>query len=580
MKKQGKRIFSILLAVLILISLSACGTTPVPVASESGKSAEATATPAESKSAEASESVAASEPAASEDGPLGKYEPGIEINVIRIVDDTTKFLTGEDINSNRWSKLYQDTLGITLKYDWIASTNTQYDDKLNVNIASGTIPDIMLVNRSQLARLVKTDLINKDLGDLYDKYASELLKGIVTQEGTTALDSAKFGGKLAAIPNTGSSMDSAPMMWLRQDWLDKLGMTAPKTMDELIALIDAFTTKDPAGSGAKDYAGLALTKDLYAGYAGIEGFCNAFHAYPNMWIQDASGKLVYGSYQPEMRAALLKLQELYKAGKIDKEFAVKDGGKESELAVADKNGIQFGQMWNPLWPLQANRDNNPKADWIAYPLPSVDAKPAMAQISLGTSSYYVCSAAFEHPEALVKMINLFDQKAWGGTKEDYETYMDATVDGTMYETFKYAFASAWPAKKNIDIYYAIGEAFKGNDTSKLNPEQLTNYNTISTFKKGDNKGWGMARVFGEEGSFRTMDFYVQNKLFNMNAFYGADTATMTTKGSSILKLEKETFTKIIMGAPIEDFDKFVSKAMELGGTATENEVNEWIAASK
>jgi putative aldouronate transport system substrate-binding protein len=574
MKRNARIMLSVLMAMILILGAVGCGnTTP---AAQSSVPAASSVAPAASSAETSSEAPAAE----SSNGPMTKYEPGITIKVIRVVDDTTKYLPGEDLENNSWSRLYADELGITLSYDWIASTASQYDEKLNVNIASGNVPDMLPVNRSQLARLAKTDLINKDLGWVYDDYAADLTKQIMTQEGTTALDSARFDGKLIAIPNTGSSMDSAPMLWLRQDWLDKLGLTAPKTADELLALIDAFTAQDPAGSGMKDYIGLGMMKDLYGGYAGIDGFCNMYGAYPNIWLDNGSGRLVKGNYQPEMRVALQKLQDLYKAGKIDKEFAVKDGGKASEMAVSDKNGIQFGQMWNPLWPLQANKDKNPSADWIAYPIPTAGNAPANPQISLGTASYYVVRAGYEHPEALMKMINMFIHKAWGSTTEDYQTYMNPTVDGVMYEAHKFPFAMAWPARKNLDIYHAIGDAFKANDTSKLNPEQLTNYTTIKTFKDGDNAGWGMARVFGELGSFKTMDHYVNNNLFKMNAFYGADTPTMTTKGSSIDKLEVETFTKIIMGAPIEEFDKFVQKAMDLGVRDMENEVNEWYQANR
>ena len=339
-----------------------------------------------------------------------------------------------------------------------------------------------------------------------------------------------------------------------------------------------FTTKDPDGNGGP-YYGLAMQKDLYGGFAGIEGLANAYHAYPGIWIKDASGKLVYGTYQPEMRAALLKLQELYAAGMIDQEFSVKDGGKESELCVSGKIGIEFGQMWNPLWPLQATIDNNPEADWVAYPLPSVDGAPVNPQISLGTTTYFVINKNFANPEAIVKLQSIFVQKGWGGTVEDYVTYFNPTIDGTLYESFKYSFAQAWPARKNLDNYLNIVDAFKNNDTSKLNPEQLTNYNTAKSFKDGDSKGWGMARVFAEEGSFRVMDEYVTNDLLLMNAFYGADTETMTTKISAINKLEIETFTKIIIGADIAEFDAFVEKAMALGGTAIAAEVNEWYAST-
>ena len=432
MKSTAVKTLALLFALLMALSLAACAT-KAPTAAPA---TEAPATEAPATEAPSDEPVA--------DPAFAKYDPPITVTVIRTLDDTTKFIAGEDINNNPWAKLYKDELGIILKYDWTASTGQQYDDKLNVNIASGMIPDIMSVNRTQLARLAKTDLINKDLGPVYEQYASPFLKQLITQEGTTALDSATFDGKLIAMPNTGSSMDGAPMMWIRRDWMDKLGKTAPTTMDDLFALIDEFTTKDPEGNGGP-YYGLAMQKDLYGGFAGIEGFCNAYGAYPQIWVKDASGKLVYGSYQPEMKTALKKLQELYAAGKIDKEFAVKDGGKESELCVSGKIGIEFGQMWNPLWPLQATIDNNPKADWVAYAIPSATGSPARPQINLGTTSYYVCNKNFKNPEALVKLQNIFVKKGWDSTVEDYKLYFNLTVDGTLYETFKYSFAQAWPA---------------------------------------------------------------------------------------------------------------------------------------
>ncbi len=579
MKPIRTKTLALVFALLMAFSLSACAGTATPSATPAPSSA----APVAETSAPASEAPTASEapaetPDATGDAAFSKYDPPITISVIRTLDDTTKFITGEDISNNPWAKLYLDELGITFKYEWTASTAQQYDDKLNVNIASGSLPDMLGVNRSQLARLAKTELINKDLGAAYEQYASPFLKQIMTQEGTTALDSATFGGKLVATPNTGSSMDGAPLIWIRQDWLDKLSLKAPATIDELTALIDAFTTKDPEGNGGP-YYGLALTKDLYNGFGGFEGICNAFHAYPGIWVKDASGKLVQGSYQPEMKAALQYLQTLYKNGKIDKEFAVKDAGKESELCVSGKIGIQFGQMWNPLWPLQSNIDNNNKADWVSYALPSVDGTPANPQINLGTTSYYVVNKNFANPEAIFKLQSIFVQKGWDSTIEDYQLYFNLTKDGTLYETFKYSFAQAWPATKNLDIHKAIVDAVKSGDTSKLNPEQKTNYTTAQSYRNGDPKGWGMYRVFDEGGSFRIIDQYVSGNLMKMNAFYGADTATMTTKSSALSKLELETFTKIIMGDPIENFDKFVTSAMSLGGSAIQQEVNEWYAAN-
>ncbi len=34
-------------------------------------------------------------------------------------------------------------------------------------------------------------------------------------------------------------------MWIRQDWLDNLGLEAPRTWDELVAVAEAFVKEDP-----------------------------------------------------------------------------------------------------------------------------------------------------------------------------------------------------------------------------------------------------------------------------------------------------------------------------------------------
>ena len=37
--------------------------------------------------------------------------------------------------------------------------------------------------------------------------------------------------------------------WVRQDWLDKLGLKAPQNVDELYTVLKAFRDRDPNGNG-------------------------------------------------------------------------------------------------------------------------------------------------------------------------------------------------------------------------------------------------------------------------------------------------------------------------------------------
>ncbi|MBM7564258.1 extracellular solute-binding protein [Paenibacillus sacheonensis] len=513
--------------------------------------------------------------------PLGKYDPPIEVSTVRIINDTYKFAEGDTIDNNVWYKAYADELGIKIKNDWVVSgdgVGGPGEQKMNVSIASGDLPDIIPVNPNQLQQLIDADLV-MDMTDVFEKYASPLTKEIMNADGGYAMKSASSGGKLMALPNTGSSMDGAAMIWLRSDWLKKLNLPEPKTMDDVYAIIDAFTNQDPDGNNKKDTVGIALNKDIMGGYAGLDGFFNAFHAYPGIWFKDASGKLVNGSVQPETKAALAKLAELYKSGQIDKEFGVKDGGKAGESQGAGKNGFSFGQMWNPLWPMVSSKDNDPNAEWQSYPLASVDDQPARPQVTLAVGGYYAVNKKAKHPEAAVKLMNLYIEKSFGESS-DPNKYGNANG----LEVFKYAIELASPPTKNLDAHKAVTEALKSGDASKLNPEQTLYYDKISSYLKkenGTNERWAYDRVFGETGSFVVIDKYVSENLLMNNEFYGAPTPTMVSKGSSLKKMELEVFTKIIMGSsPIDAFDKFVKDWNSVGGEAMTKEVNEWYQAQQ
>jgi len=388
-------------------------------------------------------------------------------------------------------------------------------------------------------------------------------------------------GKLNALPMTNSSIDNSMMMWVRQDWLDTLGVKAPTTISQLTQLMNDFAQKNPGGSEGNIY-GLAANKLIFGGDCGLDGFFQAFHAYPNQWI-NVNGKLVNGNTQPAMKAALQQLADYYKAGLIDPEFAVKDEPTEDHLIASGNIGVEFGQMWNPLYPLNSSVDNNKKADWVAYPLPSSDGQPVKPGIAtLGTSTFYVVSSKCKYPEAAVNMMNLFVQKGWNGTNADYNTYFDNTYKGQLYQTFKMSAVQAWPATKNLDIYFAINNAITTKNTSKLNPEQLTNYKTVTSFlDKGDTSGWGMYRVFGPGGAFRTVNQYYSNKQLVMNAFYGPSTPTMASKGQTLNNLLLQEISAIIMGQkPVSDWDNFVKTYNALGYTAITKEVNAWYATQK
>ncbi|NOU71224.1 extracellular solute-binding protein [Paenibacillus sp. LMG 31458] len=553
---------------LTVVAVCAVGLTMLTTAcSEGDKKAEEPQKKEETKQTDAPKKVV-------EDGPLGKYDPPIEVHSVRIGMPDDRFKNGDTMKNNAWTKEYESALGIKLVYDWIGdpSTDPNNNTKLDVTIASNEIPDVFGVNAKQLNQLINADQV-QDLTEVWNKYASPLLKEVANQDGGLALKAATFKGKLMAIPKFGGNITSADILWIRTDWLQKLNLQAPKTMDDVMKIADAFVKSDPDGNNKKDTFGFAINKEL----TGLTGYFNGYHVYPGLWVKDASGKLVYGDVQPEMKPALAKLQEMYKAGLLDREFAVKDGSKVIESVSQNKVGIYYGQNWYSYWPFNDARKQNPGMEWKPFPITSIDSNAAKPGVGFPVNEYEVAKKGYKHPEVIVKMLNLWLERAYGKTA-DWEKFAVAK-DGT--EIFQYPLFQVFAPNKDVpDNYEAVKAAVASNDTAKLNPEQKALYEKIVAFKKGDDSQWATYRQAGPtESSFEVLAGY-KDKLLTTE-YLGANTPTMVEKKSVLDKLQNESFTKIIMGAaPIEEFDKFVGQWKKLGGDQITKEVNDWYAAQK
>jgi len=512
---------------------------------------------------------------------MAKYEEPITITTFfEIVPPIANTFTKERIMSNIWQQKYLEELGINIDYLWFAAQSDEDSvQKKNIAIASGGLPDFMMVNKEQLALLAKSDLINRDIGTIFEQYTSDHLKEWMYQEGTAAMDSATYNGQVIAIPSLDSSIDTAPFLWMRKDWLDNLGLKVPVTMDEFYDVIAAFNNDDPDQDGADDTIGLILSNDFLTMSSGDGlGLFNGFGSYPRAWIEGEDGSLVYGSITPETKEALTFFNKLYNDGFIEEDFAVKDVMKVSELPAAGTAGIQYGAMWNAIWPLQSSKDNDPAADWIPVAIPSATGKPARPQIRLNIPFYYVVSKDSEHPEALIKLLNFFVEKFAYASPEEYQEYL---VDDNGFPVFNIheTMFKTYNALKNLEAYWHVTEAFETNDTSKLNAEELKHYDSIVKFNEGDYTFTGAAKTYGKDGSFKVMDYYYTNDLFMMDQFFGAPTGTMKRKMQLIKDKEMEYFTKVIMGVEsLDSFDDFVDELNNLGLEQITQEVNEWYSS--
>ncbi|MFC4099309.1 extracellular solute-binding protein [Paenibacillus xanthanilyticus] len=504
-----------------------------------------------------------------------KVTEPITVNIgFRAPDD--KLPEGESNDNNIVSRYLESITGIKVVHTWEAKGEDPFKQKVNLAIASNDLPDALVVDRNQLRKLIDNDML-EDLTEEYEKYGSQLVKDMYDSTKGLALADATVDDKLYGLPNVAIEADAPSLLWIRQDWLDKLKLPAPKTLADLEKIADAFANQDPDGNGKKDTVGLTGDKMVVYGQKpnpnGFDTIFSAFRAFPKNWIKDASGNVVYGSVQPENKEALAMLADWYKRGLIDPQFALYK--ETQEPIVANKTGLFFGPWWMPYWPLADSVVNDTKADWKAYAAPTDESGKFVTHMAPVTDRYLVVRKGYEHPEAVVKLLNAFTRLE---RRQDPNAAEVKKLDDFAAETGVHV-RNFYPFDLLLDYsdavvqrYENVQKALKGElDPNSFDPDTKLVYDYTVTEKENPKKNmdaWKAAKAYELGGG--VLHSTDMEKVYSV--FYGM-TRSMELKWTTLEKLENETFLKIIVGdLPVSAFDDFAAQWHKLGGDQITKEV--------
>ena len=165
---KRRKLFSLFLTAALVFSMTGCGS------SENAPSSESQA----ATGTEAAEAVPGTETEALETAdPFGKYDETLEIHFVRSTDDTIETnvlanLPGQTLEDNFWLDTYEEELGIKVVYDWIVKGDDEFNQKMNVSMASGELPDVMCVTATQMQQLIDAGLV-QEMGSVYEAYAAD-----------------------------------------------------------------------------------------------------------------------------------------------------------------------------------------------------------------------------------------------------------------------------------------------------------------------------------------------------------------------------------------------------------------------
>lgn len=238
------------------------------------------------------------------------------------------------ITDNYQTKFIQDNFGTpnNIKMEFVPVPRSEELNKLNVLMASGTdVPDIVFTYDTGTFNRYASQGGLTDVGDLLDQYGPNLK----TFLGEDTLAYGQYQGKQYAIPGKRSILGKYSG-FIRTDWLDKLGLKAPTTTDELYQTLKAFKEKDPGQTGGKVIP-FGMTIAPAQNDPLIWSFIQPMSEEQRYTLTQKLGSNEYPTLLPGFKDALQFMNKLYNEGLISKDFGLDEDKKQ--LTQDIQNGL-------------------------------------------------------------------------------------------------------------------------------------------------------------------------------------------------------------------------------------------------
>jgi putative aldouronate transport system substrate-binding protein len=521
--------------------------------------------------------------------PFGKYEEALSLTTMKYLPPSLATSiaqlankTGETLQDNRWIREFKSKLNIDVSYVLDGSGDAFYNQWAGL-MAGGEIPDFFPVGLADYSELVENDMI-WDMTELYETYESPVLKTVLGEAGSSVTEAITIDGKVYGIPQPVSQYDSYSYLWIRRDWMAKVGVTkAPETIEELIDLMGKFVAQKPGGK-TPTYA-FPLENDLWYN---LEGFFAMYGAYPDSWILDADGKLKLGAIDDAMTEPLNEIARMIRENWIDREFVTTSHEQGKTMIASGSAGIYMGSHFSAQEVLLPSINADPTADWAVFPWPVKDGKTYRHQLELGMNDVMVVSKKCQNPEALFKLMNVYFENLYGETG-DYDKWGNAEVDliWGMGPFFSYR-----PEVNSIP-YNDVQKVLRGEMEASALKGVSKNYykNAIVDAKHDWNIMFGSipdSRTFTVNGRDITviggntagyyLDQVVKGEITTfINYFTGPPTPAMISHGIDLGSLSLTYFTNAISGTKnaTTDFVSYRDSWLNGGGTTITGEANAW-----
>lgn len=430
----------------------------------------------------------------------------------------------------------------------------QETDQLNLMLASNDLPDILQYDWGTIAggpaKILGEKQIIK-LNDYVDKYAPNMKKLMLDDKELKKqmiLDDGTFYSfpYLTRIPTEGAWY--GPQM--RKDWLDKLQLKAPTTIDEWHDVLVAFRDKDPNGNGKNDEIPFVGKGSNGLGILSLQDLTPAWGVINDFTLKD--GKVVYGPIESQYKDFLTVMASWYKEKLIDQDLATNDSKAFDYKITNNVAGSYYGSVNGNMGRfLNMMQPVDPKFNLTSLTYPVGPAGKPYTALDLNMKASPYGSAITSKCKNIKEAIEWLDYgySVEGGLLFNFgiegksytmvngiPTYTDLIWKPTNGDTWDQVMGQYTRA---IDIW--------SMDVSKYYTEQKLR---LPQQKDASTKNWLQADSARVLPPVTLTDSEARTKASIMN---------------QVETYRNETMGKIVMGKlPVSDFDKYVQTIKSMG----------------
>lgn len=245
----------------------------------------------------------------------------------------------------------EELTDVRLDLRWVSEG--VYTDKMLTGLTTNSLAKVSFVKVSDY-HMVK-NAIRSDVFWEIGPYLAEFPN--LSKLDPNILDQTAVDGKIYGLYTERPS--SRQGVILRKDWLERLGLEEPKTLDELYEVLRQFTYGDPDGNGEQDTLGVVDRNDLVYG---IFKTLSSYFGTPNNWkIED--GKVIPEFMTDEYLTTMNFMKKLYDEKLINSDFPLTSKEVQRDRFIRGEAGVLIGSMTDVQRLAIEARAINPDADF-------------------------------------------------------------------------------------------------------------------------------------------------------------------------------------------------------------------------